>query len=696
MSSLLNDPKLTAFALGELEGQEAIEMAKQIENDPQARQYVEDIQSSAQMISLEFEKDASASSASNARLSPGEREKIFAGAPFAKATSSIPFWKRWAFIAPTTGGVFAVAALIVFMRTTIDTHLIAIPDTQAPVTQSEMPEPQAPSQAYVKQGSGNISTHGPVESQAAPSAFGGSGVGISRGDHRARAMKGFQAPEFNSERYSNISENEWVRVADEALSTFSIDVDTASYSNVRRFLNAGTLPPVDAVRIEEMINYFKYDYPQPTDGRPFSVNTEIATAPWAPKHKLVRVGLKGRDVADAARPASNLVFLLDVSGSMEEPNKLPLVQKSMKLLADKMRSKDRVAIIVYAGHEAVVLESTSGDGKKKINDAIDQLTAGGGTNGSGGIQKAYEIAQKNFIKDGINRIVLATDGDFNVGTTSESELIKLVESKAKSGVFLTVLGFGTGNYNDSMMVKLADKGNGNHAYIDSLREAQKVLVEQAGGTLMTIAKDVKIQVEFNPRYVTSYRLIGYEKRMLNKEDFNDDKKDAGEIGAGHTVTALYEIVPAGVETPSEKPKIDELKYQQKPVTPEAPKANSDFQAPAVAKAGTSDELLTVKLRYKQPTGDTSVKFDVPVKNEEKSFEQASSDMKFATAVAGFGMILRDSKHLKAENGKSKDVFDLDQVIDLALSNSKINGRVDDTRLDLLDLARRTREIKKAK
>ncbi|MEK7357275.1 MAG: VWA domain-containing protein, partial [Bdellovibrionota bacterium] len=491
----------------------------------------------------------------------------------------------------------------------------------------------------------------------------------------------FQNVPPSRERYSRIEENGYKKVVDEALSTFSIDVDTASYSNIRRFLSSGQLPPPDAVRLEEMINYFKYDYPQPKGNDPFSVTTEVTTAPWAPKNKLVRIGLKGKDVSEAKRPNSNLVFLLDVSGSMNDPAKLPLLKSSLKLLVDRLRENDRVGIVVYAGSEGIALESTPGTKKTKILEALEKLQAGGSTNGEAGIQAAYKMAEKNFIKGGVNRVILATDGDFNVGTSSDGELERLIEQKAKSGVFLTTLGFGSGNYNDSMMTKLAGKGNGNAAYIDSIKEAQKVLVEQAGGTLQTIAKDVKIQVEFNPKHVQAYRLIGYEKRILAKEDFNDDTKDAGEIGAGHTVTALYEIVPPGVEIPKVAPKVDELKYQKN----EAAKPTADATAETTVASGT-DELLTVKLRFKKPDGKTSDKIEVPVRVDTKAFDASSGDMKFATAVAGFGMILRDSEF--------KGSITLDNVIELTAANSKVAGKLDDTRLELIELARKTRDLQR--
>ena len=438
----------------------------------------------------------------------------------------------------------------------------------------------------------------------------------------------FSRPPFNTEAYDRIEDNQFRLVTKEPLSTFSIDVDTASYANVRRFLNGGSLPPRDAVRIEELINYFRFAYPLPVKDAPFSVTTELAPCPWNARHRLALVGLQARalDVVQEGDsvPARNLVFLLDVSGSMAAPDKLPLVRTAMRMLVDTLTAQDRIAIVVYAGASGVVLPSTSGAHKERIHQAIARLEAGGSTNGASGITLAYQVAQEQFVKGGINRVILATDGDFNVGVTSQGDLIRLIEDKRAGGVFLSVLGVGTGNVKDSTMEKLADKGNGNYAYLDSLHEARKVLVGEAGATLVTVAKDVKIQVEFNPVNVAAYRLIGYENRVLRNEDFNDDRKDAGEIGAGHTVTALYEVVPAGVEI--EVPGVDPLKYQR-PAVP----------APGAAR----DELMTVKLRYKAPEADESRLIAVAVKNRAG---EMSANVGFAAAVAQFGMLLRQSEH----------------------------------------------------
>ena len=431
---------------------------------------------------------------------------------------------------------------------------------------------------------------------------------------------------FDREAYDHLTDNPFKDPVTSPLSTFSIDVDTASYSNVRRFLEMDRLPPKDAVRIEELVNYFPYGYAPPDGEAPFSSHVELTSCPWAPTHRLVRIGLRGKDVSVAERPAANLVFLLDVSGSMGTPQKLPLLKRGMKLLVEQLNGNDRVTIVVYAGAAGLVLPPTSGRDKATILAALDHLSAGGSTNGGAGIQLAYQKAREQHIEGGINRVILATDGDFNVGISGQGALVRLIKKQAKTGTFLSVLGFGMGNYQDARLEKIADKGNGNYAYIDTLREARKVLVEQMSGTLITIAKDVKIQVEFNPHRVAAYRLIGYENRILAARDFNDDKKDAGEIGAGHTVTALYEIVPSGQVI--DVPGIDPLKYQR----------------PRPAAPTGSEELLTLKLRYKQPEGHKSTKIEFPVVDRGASWREASADLRFAAGVAAFGMLLRDSKH----------------------------------------------------
>jgi Ca-activated chloride channel family protein len=459
------------------------------------------------------------------------------------------------------------------------------------------------------------------------------------------AVQYMAAPDFNTESYAHIQENDFRLVSASPLSTFSIDVDRASYANIRRFIQSGERPPVDAVRIEEMINYFPYDWGRVTGDHPFSVTTEVWEAPWQGEHRLVRIGLHAESIDTEDMPASNLVFLLDVSGSMMPHNKLPLLKKAFALLVEQLRPEDRVAIVVYAGAAGLVLPSASGDEKAEILAALDDLQAGGSTAGGAGLKLAYDVARKHHIDGGNNRVILATDGDFNVGASSDAEMVRLIEKERESGTFLTVLGFGTGNLKDSKMEQIADHGNGNFHYVDGLLEARKVLVEEMGGTLLTLAKDVKLQVEFNPARAAGYRLIGYENRLLADEDFNDDTKDAGELGAGHTVTALYEVVPAGVAVP--RSEVDDLRYQPQPDDPPL----SDFD----------DELMYVKVRYKDPDGATSRLLERAVADRVRS---PSTDFRFAAAVAGFGMLLRDSEHAgdltlgdvvrMAEQGKGND------------------------------------------
>lgn len=443
----------------------------------------------------------------------------------------------------------------------------------------------------------------------------------------------------NTEDYDRIYENPFLDAKTTPLSTFSIDVDTASYSNVRRFINSGTLPPKDAVRIEELINYFKYDYPEPRGEHPVSVVTNLARSPWNEKHLLTRIALKGKSISLSELPARNFVFLIDCSGSMSHQNKLPLFKKSLGLLVNQLTAQDRIAIVTYAGDAGLVLRSTPGNQKQRILSAINGLDAGGSTNGGAGIKLAYETALGSFIPGGLNRVIIGTDGDFNVGISSEAELIRLIEEKRKSEVFLSVIGLGQGNLKASRMEKIAQHGNGQYAYIDSISEAHKLFVEQ-GGAMMVIAKDVKLQVEFNPAKVGYYRLIGYENRLLRDQDFNDDKKDAGDMGAGHTVTAFYEIVPAGEKI--NVPGVDPLKYQK---------------PGKVVEGDASKEWLTVKLRYKHPEADKSKLLAQALTGKPMMFDQAPDDFRFATAVTGFGLVLRDSKY--------KGNADLDRVLRMA-------------------------------
>jgi Ca-activated chloride channel family protein len=451
---------------------------------------------------------------------------------------------------------------------------------------------------------------------------------------------GSQAP-LGTENYATVTDNPYLDVISNPLSTFSIDVDKASYTNVRRFITQGYLPPADAVRIEEMVNYFSYDYPQPEGDVPFSISTEYTDCPWNPKHKLVHIGIQGKEIEMETAPSNNLVFLIDVSGSMNSSDKLGLLKTGLSLLVDQLRKEDRVAIVVYAGAAGLVLPSTSGADKRKIKSALNNLRAGGSTAGGAGIELAYKVAKRHFIEKGNNRIILASDGDFNVGISSQDQLIKLIESKRNDDIFLTTLGFGTGNLQDAKMEQLADKGNGNYNYIDNALEAKKVFVTELGANLITIAKDVKVQVEFNPAHVKGYRLIGYVNRKLNDEDFNDDTKDAGEIGSGHNVTMMYEIIPAGSD--EKIVDIDKLKYQT--------------ESPKVELAILGSEVLTVKFRYKEPKGTTSMLIEEVLYDESVPFYETSENCRFSASVASFGMLLRKSDF--------KGDYDYKSVIKLA-------------------------------
>lgn len=499
-----------------------------------------------------------------------------------------------------------------------------------------------------------------------PGSGGGIGGGVFRIGPKSRNYAQV-IPGWNTEGYDHIDEGGFKNLATDPLSTFSIDVDTASYANVRRFISDGQLPPADAVRIEELINYFRYAYPAPKKEMPFSVDSEITRAPWNSDHKLVRIGLQSKPVSTINLPANNLVFLLDVSGSMDSPDKLPLLKKAFRMLTHELRQKDRVAIVVYAGASGLVLPSTRGSKKHTILECLDRLRAGGSTAGASGIQLAYQTARENFRKGGNNRVILATDGDFNVGVSSDGELTRLIEKEREGGVFLTVLGFGTRNVKDSKMEKLADKGNGSYAYIDSELEARRVLVEQIGATLLTVAKDVKLQVEFNPAKVRSYRLIGYENRVLATKDFDDDKKDAGEMGAGHAVTALYEVMPRrGRGKPSEG---GPLRYQVSSLNEQA----------------QSNELFTVKVRYKAPKSNKSELSVWPVNDQVREITASSAPTRWAAAVAQFGMLLRGSQYV----GEStfQDVFDL--------ARTTIGEDADGSRTEFLHLVKTAQRLSSA-
>ncbi|HMB04679.1 MAG TPA: von Willebrand factor type A domain-containing protein [Isosphaeraceae bacterium] len=660
-----SDPRLTAYALDELDAAERAEVEAQLAGDPERRRFVEEIRATARLLTEQLHKEPSPKlateqseaiedhvswgtiAASIGILALGLGSILYGLGQNSKglynqvnsavttANSGITSaggggWSRPApavTAAPTTSPEAARNIPKVMLATPLPGEVTATP-TASPVPEYFARYRRAPSAMRRSR----LTTSPAPEAKPA----------LEDPGVTAPVPQPEPEPLPNTEAYGRIVDNPFLSVAQDPLSTFSIDVDTASYANVRRFLMQNQRPPKDAVRIEELLNYFPYNDPLPTGDDPFSINIEVARCPWNAGHRLARIGLMGKPIADDKRPPSNLVFLIDVSGSMDQPNKLPLLKAAMRMLVEQLGENDRVAIVVYAGASGLVLPSTSCRRKPEILSALDQLQPGGSTNGGAGIQLAYDQAVQNFIPDGTNRVILATDGDFNIGVTSQGDLIRLIEAKAKSRVFLSVLGFGMGNIKDSTLEKLADKGNGHYAYIDTLREARKELVEQLGATLVTIAKDVKIQVEFNPARVGAYRLIGYEDRLMRDDDFQDDTKDAGEIGAGHHVTALYELVPPGPEA-MRTAGLGPLKYQ-KPAEP----------------VGSSTESLTVKLRYKEPDGDTSKLIERGVVDAGLDLSRASTDFKFAAAVAGFGMLLRDSP--------AKGTITFDGVLELAGSS----------------------------
>ncbi len=679
----VNDPRLTAFALGELDAHEEAPVAAAVERSPRLREEVEAIRAAAAQLAAELQVE----------VAPGltEAQRALIEQRAAAPPVPVPWLRRYRVALGVAASVAIVATAGVWMLPRLSNA--RFPTSVSSV--SDMKDHEGSVIDGVNTMLAGVDAH---RSETTDQVGGGQSVfcpPADRGSHAARDMErvaraarrspvpgdgqiidtrldpvqsnglfsrvisseyydftkyenislGYEVPfgrddershtissseQGGADSYAVIFENPFLPVGQQPLSTFSIDVDTASYANVRRMLTAGRLPPPDAVRIEEMINYFDYAYPQPAGDEPFSVNVEVAECPWNGAHLLARIGLKGYEFAPGERPPANLVFLIDVSGSMQPANKLPLLQQALKLLVNELEPDDRVAMVVYAGASGLVLPSTPATNRAAIVNALDNLSAGGSTNGGAGIQLAYDTAAAAYIPGGVNRVILATDGDFNVGVVSQSALVEMVAARAKEGVFLSVLGFGMGNLKDGTLESLADKGNGNYAYIDTLNEAQKVLVEQMGGTLVTIAKDVKIQIEFNPAEVAAYRLIGYENRLMAAEDFNDDRKDAGEIGAGHTVTALYELVPPGLE--GEVLSVDPLKYQ----TPLAP-----------SEGAANGELMTVKLRYKEPEGEVSKLIAVPVRDSGLTLEQSSDDFAFAAAVAAFGMLLRGSTHAGA-------------------------------------------------
>lgn len=587
-----NDPRLTAYALGELEGDEAKPIEDALAAQPELRDAVEEVRAMSRILASELQKEPLST------LSETQRAELAAAAKGAVPIDRARRRRRT---------VIAAASALAASLAAVGFFTVALQRSPVRLDRAESPAPAFLAAAPARR----------AVLKAEPSQ-----ESLARQENAPARTSADTDNGISGERYGQIKENQFRNAGTSPLSTFSIDVDTAAYANVRRFLTQRTLPPADAVRIEEMVNYFPYAYSPPRGPHPFAVHLEQGPAPWNPRHTLVRIGLKGKELDLRGRRSSNLVFLIDVSGSMSDANKLPLLRNSFSMLVRELGENDRVAIAVYAGAAGLVLPSTpcTEKNKPRILAALEKLEAGGSTAGGAGLKLAYETAVASFLKGGVNRVLIATDGDFNVGTTDRDELITMVKRRAQSGVFLTVLGFGMGNLKDDTLEGIANKGNGNYFYIDTLAEARKVLVEQMSGTLTTIAKDVKIQVELNPRKVSEYRLIGYENRLLAARDFADDRKDAGEIGAGHTVTALYELVPAASE--------DALRYQQP-------------AAPAEGGPATS-ELLLVKLRYKQPDGETSQLVRIPLAERSTTLARTSEDFRFAAAVAWFGMALRGS------------------------------------------------------
>jgi Ca-activated chloride channel family protein len=698
-----NDPKWTAYVLGELDKAESEAVERLLESSEEARALVEDLRTASVALAEALDE------APVDLLTPAQRASVRQA-----ADAQTPRWfamlpMRWALGAASVAVIAIAVSVVVRMpeparQAAVDSVQRGVPETPATSAVANQPAPvlpeppatrprvaislsgraSAPANALKQVETITVTGETPAVDvanarqlaqaaspplAAAPPPPVGFGGGVFRGGGVAGGVAGGVPggvvagipggvvappvlgavpggasggvsdsltrirPSTTNESYARTDENAFVRASQEPLATFSIDVDTASFSNIRRFLNQNQMPPRDAVRIEELINYFTYDYPNPSAGRPIGASMAVTGAPWNSRNRLVRIGVKAREIDRGRRPASNLVFLIDVSGSMNTPQKLPLLKSGLKLLVDQLGENDTVSVVVYASATGLVLPPTRGDRKEVISRALDDLQAGGSTNGGAGIQLAYAQAMANFIRGGVNRVILMTDGDFNVGITSQGDLTRLIEDRAKSGVFLSVLGFGMGNLKDSTMERLADMGNGHYAYIDTLSEARKVLVEEMSGTLVTVAKDVKIQVDFNPAKVEAYRLIGYENRLLRAEDFNNDLKDAGDMGAGHTVTALFEIVPRGGSVPG--PSIDPSVFQPAPrsATPAPPNSNAN-----------SNDLLVLRVRYKLPDAADSTRMDVPLADREVAFQRAEPDVRFAAAVAAFGMILKDSPY----------------------------------------------------
>ncbi len=705
------DPRITAYAFGELEGDELARIEAAVQADPALQTTVAELRGFGGQLTAMFINEPPIAPMGDAPAAPAGGS---GGGDFPAPSPSIGHGLG-GLIAKLPGFYYLAGGLaaagfavlaVVHTQTGLEKptpavkrdapaiiELVAGPKAKGDLTKRltkmrSAPRPSVGNEAggvrFDMRQSAAVATTMPTPTPVAKMEWSlSSSASVSRQDSPAgKDLDGLRAG--STESYAFRSDNAYRTVAAEPLSTFSIDVDTASYANVRRFITSGCLPPADAVRVEELINYFPYRYAPPMipplgvgyAGKvvPFSTQLEVASAPWAPAHRLVRIGLKGRELTAATRPAANLVFLLDVSGSMESDNKLLLVKESLRLLVERLRPDDRVAIVTYAGSSGLALPSTPASQKREILAALDDLRATGSTNGAMGIHLAYDIAKANFATGGINRVILCTDGDFNVGVTDRNELVRLIEEKAKSRVFLSVFGFGMDNLKDNTLESLADKGNGTYGYIDTRREAEKVFVEQTEGTLATIAKDVKVQVEFNPARVASYRLIGYENRLLAKEDFNNDAVDAGDVGAGHTVTALYEVVPVntGDEGAPPRPVVDPLKYQK----PKSGSRKLDVQRT------DSSELLTVKIRYKEPEGDVSAKQEFPLIDGGQRFDQAGREFQFAAAVAAWGMLLRDSPH--------KGTATIEQV--LAWAEAGLGDDAGGYRAEFIQLVRRSAQL----
>lgn len=666
----------TAYVLGEMTAEEKASFEAEMEGSEALRAEVEDIRQMASLLDHEMgqgraslppevkDRIESAARAKAASEGRSQQKGPGAGRPNTNVRVSPPppvvqgrsFGRTLAWIG--AAGTFAAAAamgMVFLQQRTSDSKLAS----QAAPTGYSSPPPYATMEPSPTGMGQPVSAVAALPGPAAANGRQESPVTATPGPFGDIPPAKAKEPSSN-DRFDTIFENPFLKAQTDPLSTFSIDVDTASYALVRSHLQRGSLPPAGAVRIEEMINYFGYAYPEPDGDVPFHVQLDVGRAPWSSDHELVRVALKGKSAKLSMADGVNVVFLVDTSGSMNEPNKLPLLKQGFRMMVDKLKPEDHVAIVAYAGSAGLVLPSTPVRERATVLGALDRLSAGGSTNGGAGIDLAYKVASENFLRGGVNRVLLATDGDFNVGTTSQAALVDLIQAKAKTGVFLSVLGFGRGNFNDSLLEKIADKGNGQYAYIDSETEAKRTLVDGLG-TLMTIAKDVKIQIEWNPAEVAAYRLIGYENRVMAARDFNDDKKDAGELGAGHTVTALYEVVPAGGSVPGG----DGLKYQ-------VPGATGGQAKPNAAPG----ELLTVKLRYKEPDGQTSKLLEKVLKDSDASFSSMSGDFKFAAAVASFGMLLRGSKN--AGNATFASV----------LETAEANAGDDDRRREFVTLVRK--------